>query len=756
MSRPFVGRADQVAALASAVEVGAVRWVSGPAGIGKTTLIREALGNRPTLWLPGVWMQSRAEAIRCFREELGDVPAGYSDEQVSAWLATGLRRLGADYAAIVWEDFDRVHRGFANLMLDSLRRTGLCAIVIESRQQWEVPGLLGGRVLRLELGRLSPEASAELCRILGGSIGDMPERLRGHPCLTELFFETRARDLEEWLLSGMPAQAAELLKRLSLATTQLQGRWARRLDSTPDWGMKSLLGFEAVSAELQIFDPKFADRVRSAIEASGEKQELERSLVEFLASQPHLAAADLERALDLARGLGASELGCRILGEAADRDLEAEQLAVVGPHLDAHVLTGGLGAEAALRLYTWRSEAERVEALLDAHRQLDDTALTDLYLARAACASGLRELPGPARLAIARLDRRSSEIARLVTALGEPIEPDPLLAAALRDWQAGSHVALSRGCEAIHRAREFDRQPLSGRHFADYLPYCFAAIRDRDLDVWTADHADVLLEGLSRLKPSVDIELGAVALAQHALLHEAFDVCGLLAAALDRRHATALTALASADVAVDVVAALGPVVAPFAPVTSPHYVVLATRAVLISGAARSPLRELVGREILPLAMGKRPALILETCVEALDGDARVDTLLRRQLHRALGTVQPAEIDDPSVVALRAHIDELWFEPVDLAAFASTINVAASALARRFADLIGRTPAQYQRDRRVREATPILIETDRDLTSIAHECGYYDSAHFSRDFKNHTGSTPSEYRRDHRSTDSRKR
>jgi len=35
----------------------------------------------------------------------------------------------------------------------------------------------------------------------------------------------------------------------------------------------------------------------------------------------------------------------------------------------------------------------------------------------------------------------------------------------------------------------------------------------------------------------------------------------------------------------------------------------------------------------------------------------------------------------------------------------------------------------------------------DLTSVAYYCGYYDQAHFIKDFKRMTGQTPSIYRQD---------
>ena len=38
----------------------------------------------------------------------------------------------------------------------------------------------------------------------------------------------------------------------------------------------------------------------------------------------------------------------------------------------------------------------------------------------------------------------------------------------------------------------------------------------------------------------------------------------------------------------------------------------------------------------------------------------------------------------------------------------------------------------------------MREGETDLTGLAHECGYFDQAHFIKEFRSFTGKTPSEY------------
>jgi len=40
---------------------------------------------------------------------------------------------------------------------------------------------------------------------------------------------------------------------------------------------------------------------------------------------------------------------------------------------------------------------------------------------------------------------------------------------------------------------------------------------------------------------------------------------------------------------------------------------------------------------------------------------------------------------------------------------------------------------------------MISSTDRNLTDIAVDCGFYDSSHFYRVFKKFTGYTPKKYR-----------
>ena len=63
------------------------------------------------------------------------------------------------------------------------------------------------------------------------------------------------------------------------------------------------------------------------------------------------------------------------------------------------------------------------------------------------------------------------------------------------------------------------------------------------------------------------------------------------------------------------------------------------------------------------------------------------------------------------------------------------------LAARFRDEVGVSPKALARLLRFERALELL--GTRTLADIAYECGYYDQAHFNRDFRAFAGATPGE-------------
>ena len=75
--------------------------------------------------------------------------------------------------------------------------------------------------------------------------------------------------------------------------------------------------------------------------------------------------------------------------------------------------------------------------------------------------------------------------------------------------------------------------------------------------------------------------------------------------------------------------------------------------------------------------------------------------------------------------------------------AQKIGLSQSALERRFQRCVGVAPRKFASLVRLKNVVQ-LREQGVDLTTIAHTAGYYDQAHFIRDFKRFTGLAPSAF------------
>jgi AraC-like DNA-binding protein len=76
--------------------------------------------------------------------------------------------------------------------------------------------------------------------------------------------------------------------------------------------------------------------------------------------------------------------------------------------------------------------------------------------------------------------------------------------------------------------------------------------------------------------------------------------------------------------------------------------------------------------------------------------------------------------------------------------ASEYNITPRYLQKLFLQYTGFTPKLYTKISRFQQSLQLIAKNQRSFTSIAYDCGYFDQAHFIRDFKSFTGMTPSAY------------
>jgi len=85
------------------------------------------------------------------------------------------------------------------------------------------------------------------------------------------------------------------------------------------------------------------------------------------------------------------------------------------------------------------------------------------------------------------------------------------------------------------------------------------------------------------------------------------------------------------------------------------------------------------------------------------------------------------------------------EPIEV--LSSKMPISRRQLERKFQLEVGMAPAQIKQLQRVKQArTLISRQPDLDLTQIALDTGFYDQAHFIRQFQKVTGQTPGQYRK----------
>lgn len=156
-----------------------------------------------------------------------------------------------------------------------------------------------------------------------------------------------------------------------------------------------------------------------------------------------------------------------------------------------------------------------------------------------------------------------------------------------------------------------------------------------------------------------------------------------------------------------------------------------------------PLSSFTDGTIAADALLGMPASQAETLVlRQMDDRAMV-----AQAQSMLLAVLP-QIDEAALLAGRlAAAAAAANGPVSVAQLCATMEISERRLQRLFADYIGVTPKWVIQRYRLQEAIWRLAQPDSpNLASLAQELGFFDQAHFSRQFVALVGCTPLDYRR----------
>ncbi len=92
-------------------------------------------------------------------------------------------------------------------------------------------------------------------------------------------------------------------------------------------------------------------------------------------------------------------------------------------------------------------------------------------------------------------------------------------------------------------------------------------------------------------------------------------------------------------------------------------------------------------------------------------------------------------------ALRSNLDHQWL----VEEMAVMVGLGTTAFSEKVKNYTGFSPLHYLINIRIAEALKLLKSTDKAVTDIALETGFYSSQHFSTTFKKLTGYTPRQFR-----------
>lgn len=95
---------------------------------------------------------------------------------------------------------------------------------------------------------------------------------------------------------------------------------------------------------------------------------------------------------------------------------------------------------------------------------------------------------------------------------------------------------------------------------------------------------------------------------------------------------------------------------------------------------------------------------------------------------------------------RDHADRHYAEPLDLDALAAVAGLSKFHFQRLFTLTYGVSPAAHLSRRRVERAQDLLRVTNLTVTEVCHAVGFSSHGSFSRRFRDLVGETPSEFQR----------
>lgn len=158
---------------------------------------------------------------------------------------------------------------------------------------------------------------------------------------------------------------------------------------------------------------------------------------------------------------------------------------------------------------------------------------------------------------------------------------------------------------------------------------------------------------------------------------------------------------------------------------------------------RLPLHEVTDEQLpLDALWGCEGEMLSERLMTVFSTSDRIGLLEATLLHRLASITQY----NPTV-QYALHIIRRSQGNVSVTTLRTTLALSERQLERSLQQATGLAPRELTRITRFQQAVHLLRRPGISLTETAHQAGYYDQAHFIRDFKALAGVTPGGYRQE---------
>lgn len=91
------------------------------------------------------------------------------------------------------------------------------------------------------------------------------------------------------------------------------------------------------------------------------------------------------------------------------------------------------------------------------------------------------------------------------------------------------------------------------------------------------------------------------------------------------------------------------------------------------------------------------------------------------------------------------MEENYYSKITVDDLSKIVNMSTPNFFRYFKKVFNTSPMEYLKKIRISHATAMLSFTDKSISFIAQECGFFDASHFTHAFEQSTNMKPKEFR-----------